>query len=222
MLISDMRSLAGLALCLVLLGGCLPPAELAGRSAGARAPVKAIKVSQRDVTVVGPKGYCVDPSSAQDRTSGSFVILASCSALFAGSSGASGAPGVLTALVSAPSDPPQAPSAAQLDRFFRSADGRSALAHDGKMQSVTVLKTVPLGDVLYLNVRDTSKTRPSELSDSSWRAVLAIKDRLVALSVTGHSAAKMSDTQARTTLERFVKAMRAANPDVSAGTTDRS
>ncbi|OSP54659.1 hypothetical protein BV911_11725 [Pseudoruegeria sp. SK021] len=203
--------LAGLLASLTLVAGCLPPPELAGRSdAGPRA-VTAIKVSQQDIVVVGPKGYCVDPSSTQERASGSFVILASCSALVAGSPSAPGTPGVLTALVSSPGDPPTAPTINQLKQYFESQAGLVALAQDGRANSVTLRKTVSENDVLYLSLQDDSANRAPKLSETSWRAVFSLKGRMVVLTVTGHKDIPLSDSDARRTLERFVVTMRAAN-----------
>ena len=212
--ISKIAKLIGLPVCgALLLTGCLSDEDFSGQpSLGFRAaPVTAIKVSQREVTIAGPKGYCVDKASSRDRAAGSFVMLGSCATLFGADQPAPADPAVLTALVSPPSTPPQRPSPAQLEQYFRSEAGKAALSHDGQAGTVTLLKIVPLGDALYMNVRDKSPGRPSDLSDRSWRAVFPLADRLIALSVTEHSDRPISDTDMRTTLGKFVEAVMRAN-----------
>lgn len=204
---------AVLAALAMALSGCLPqPGSLAFRGA---APVQAVRVSGNGVTVVGPEGYCVDPASSAERPSGSFVMLGSCATL-RGTGEGPGKPAVLTALVSPPSDPPLVPSVAELERFFRSDAGRAALAHDGKAGNVTLLKIEARDPVLFLKLRDRSAARPAELSDRSWRAIFPLRDRLVALSVAGHDDLPVGDADMRRTLDRFVAALRAANPETMA------
>lgn len=203
---------AGAALvALALLGGCDGTEGLSGQALGLRnAPVLALRVSGREVVVQGPPGYCVDQATAEDRTSGSFVMLGNC-AILRGEGDSPDIPAVLTALVSAPSDPPQRPTPAQMEQFFRSPDGRAALAHDGVPGSVTVLDTRGDGDVLYLTVRDSSRREVEELGEMSWRAVLPLKDRLVALGVSAHAGRPIQPAEARKTLRAFVAAMQAVN-----------
>lgn len=187
------------------LSGCLPPPGSVQFLPGA-APVKSVRVSGNDVTIIGPKGYCVDPSSSRERAAGSFVMLGSCATL-RGTGAGPAKPTVLTALVSPLSDPPLLPDLDQLERFFRSTSGKAALAQDGRADSVTLLKIETAGDILYLKLRDRSKGRPSDLSDVSWRAVFPLKDRLVALSVAGHGELPVSDADMRRTLDRFIAAV---------------
>jgi hypothetical protein len=195
----------------VLLAGCTDEGGFGGQSMGLRnGPVTALRVSGRDVVVQGPTGYCVDQGTAQDRATGTFVMLGSC-AILRGQGDSPDSPGVLTALVAPLADPPQQPTPAQLEQFFRSAEGRAALAHDGQPGSVTVLDITAEDDVLYLSVRDTSRDRVDELGEMSWRAVLPLQNRLVALSVTAHVERPIEPAQARRTLRSFVATMQAAN-----------
>lgn len=205
-----------LALSGMLLVGCLPTGGSLAFRAGPD-PIQAVRVSGNDVTIVGPKGYCVDPTSSRERTEGAFVMLGSCATL-RGEGKGPGKPAVLTALVSPRSDPPLVPDPAQLERFFRSDAGQAALAQDGRADSVTLLKFASEGPVLYLKLRDRSTGRPKDLSDVAWRAIFPLKDRLVALSVTGHDDLPVADTDMRKTLDRFVAAVMSAN---KGGTDDQ-
>ncbi|MGS4945325.1 hypothetical protein ACVDG3_07585 [Meridianimarinicoccus sp. RP-17] len=204
---------AGVAVLALALSGCLPqPGSLAFLGV---APVQAVRVSGNGVTVVGPEGYCVDPGSSAERPAGSFVMLGSCATL-RGTGEGPGRPAVLTALVSPPSDPPLVPTVAELERFFRSTAGQAALAHDGNADSVTLLEIEARDPILFLKLRDSSAARPAELSDRSWRAIFPLRDRLVALSVAGHDDLPVNDADMRRTLDRFVAALRAANPETVA------
>lgn len=194
----------------VALSGCLPQPGSMALLGGT--PVQAVRVSGNGVTVVGPDGYCVDPGSSRERATGSFVMLGSCATLHGAGTGP-GSPAVLTALVSPPSDPPLVPSVAELERFFRSDAGQAALAHDGTADSITLLRIEARSPILFLKLRDTSADRPTDLSDRSWRAVFPLQGRLVALSVASHDDLPLGDADMRRTLDRFVAAMRAANPE---------
>ncbi|TDL89221.1 hypothetical protein [Meridianimarinicoccus aquatilis] len=207
--------LVALVLSGALLVGCLPTGDSLAFRSGPD-PVQAVRVSGNDVTIVGPKGYCVDPTSSRERTEGAFVMLGSCATL-RGEGEGPGKPAVLTALVSPRSDPPLVPDPAQLERFFRSEAGQAALAQDGRAASVTLLKFAEDGPVLYLKLRDRSEGRPTDLSDVAWRAIFPLKERLVALSVTGHDDLPVADTDMRKTLDRFVAAVMSANKDNTDG-----
>lgn len=203
---------AGIILLALALSGCLPqPGSMALLDG---ATVKAVRVSGNGLTVVGPDGYCVDPGSSRERAEGSFVMLGSCATLHGSASGPR-APAVLTALVSPPSNPPLVPSVAELERFFRSQTGQAALAHDGNAGSVTLLRIEARDPILFLKLRDASTDRPSQLSDQSWRAIFPLRDRLVALSVASHDDLPVRDNDMRRTLDRFVAALRAANPETA-------
>jgi hypothetical protein len=204
---------AGIAALALAVSGCLP--QSGSLAFLGPAPLQAVRVSDNGVTVVGPEGYCIDPASSAERPAGSFVILGSCATL-RGTGAGPGRPAVLTALVSPPSDPPLVPTVAELERFFRSAAGQAALAHDGDADSVTLLEIEARDPVLFLKLRDTSAARPAELSDQSWRAIFPLRDRLVALSAAGHDDLPVGDADMRRTLDSFVDALRAANPEVLA------
>lgn len=192
---------AAIAACL-LLPACLPAVPLPG-------PQPFLSVAGGEVTIVGPAGYCVDSRTERSRLAGTFVVLGDCGILGGGTPAAN--PAVLMALVSAAGDLPQAPSAAQLEEYFRSEAGQAALSHDGTAATVTLLEIAAEGDVLYLKVRDGSAGYPGTLDATSWRAVLSLRDRLVALTVASHAEVPVGDLSMRRTLRDFVAAVIAAN-----------
>ena len=67
---------------LTLLAGFLLSGCVAGLPNGAHhdAP-SAVQVAGGQLTVVGPRGFCVDTSASRDTASGAFVLMGSCASL---------------------------------------------------------------------------------------------------------------------------------------------
>ncbi|MBL9060508.1 MAG: hypothetical protein JNK88_10860 [Mangrovicoccus sp.] len=202
---------AGAALAAVLLlAACADAPGVAGQGAYRGEPaLRAIRVASNHVVIAGPKGYCVDPRATREARAGAFVLLAGCAALDGRTPDARTA--VLTASVSPEGLPGRSPGPDELGRFFRSAEGRAALAQDGRAESLTLGRVESRGGVLFLRLKDASRGRPEELGDDTWRAVFALNDRIVSLSASSLAAAPVGDTELRRTLERFVAEVKAAN-----------
>ena len=200
---------AGLAL---LLAGCADQPGVAGQGAHRAPALKARRVARNDVAIAGPKGYCVDPRATREAGTGAFVLLAGCAVLDGQPVADRPQPrAVLTASVSPEGLPGRSPGPAELEAFFRSAEGRAALAQDGRPDSVALGRAEARGGVLFLRLKDGSRGRPEELGDDAWRAVFALNDRIVSLSATSLAAAPMGEAELRRTLDQFVAAVKAAN-----------
>ncbi len=194
----------------LLLASCAKAPGVAGQGAYRGEPaLRAIRVAQNDVVIAGPKGYCVDPRATRESGAGAFVLLAGCAALDRGEPDARQA--VLTASVSPEGLPGRSPGPAELERFFRSSEGRAALAQDGRAESLALGRVESRGGVLFLRLKDASQGRPDDLGDDSWRAVFALNDRIVSLSAASLAAAPLGDAELRRTLDRFVGEVKAAN-----------
>lgn len=190
--------LLGLAL---LLAGCVP--EVGGFAA---APLRVQAVLAGAVTVTGPNGYCVEPTAVLETADTALVLIGRCK----GGAANPRAPAILSAAVSGPgSGLDIAASGAALAGFFSSAPGRAALSRSGSAATVTVLETVPVGEVFVISLRDTSPDPTA--SAESWRAVLVLAGRLVTLTVTGALEAPLDAESGRALLDRFIAAMQAAN-----------
>lgn len=211
--ISDAGVCAALAAALGLAGcGDGPPGPVSRSFTPLTGPpVTHLMVQDDAVTIKGPAGYCIDRTATRDRADGVFVMLGDCTRLYNTGSESPDASAVLTALVSGPSDQVQRPSPAQLERFFRSEDGRAALSLDGDAATVIIDQTRIVDDVLIFLMRDASSARPEGLSDRSWRAVLTLRDRLVSLAVTPHLEEPLPDDDGRQLLDAFIAAMLATN-----------
>ncbi|WP_347312355.1 hypothetical protein [Defluviimonas sp. SAOS-178_SWC] len=204
-------SKAGLvaSVCLAL-GACVPGAPLLSGGTATRA----IAVSGGAVVVTGPQGYCIDRSAVRDRPDAAFVLFGTCAALSgSASAGQPARPALLTAAVlpNAPEAPALAASFPVLAAFFRSAPGRAALSRSGKGEAVEVLDVTSKDDVLFLHVKDSSAATGPAVDADYWRAVLALRGRMVTLSALGLKDRPLSSSEKRRVLEALVAQMRAAN-----------
>jgi hypothetical protein len=199
------------ALALVGLAGC----EDGGLGGGGRPVTRAVAVTGGAVTIAGPAGYCIDRSATRDTGSSAFVLLGTCAAL-SGSPGAGQpqAPVVLTATVldGAPTLRTMAETFPEMARFFESPAGRAALSRSGKASSVQVAQVVSLGDTLFIRASDNSPAAGEQVEPEYWRAVLAVRGRIVSLSALGLAARPLSSAAKRTVLEAFVQRVKRDNP----------
>jgi hypothetical protein len=181
-----------------------------------------ISVTSDAVRIVGPRGFCVDPTATRNSGDSAFVLMGNCAAI-AGTRRA-GQPeirAVLTAAVSAPGDGGEiSENLEELEGFFRSAEGRRLLSRSQQPSSVTILDTAVAGDVFYLHARDTSDGPLDGVEDSYWRAYLDIGRRIATLTVLGRSDAGPTDAEALSALQRFAGAVQAANPTPGAVVPD--
>lgn len=176
---------------------------------------RALAVAAGAVTVAGPRGYCIDRSASRDGVSGAFVLMGSCASLTG--SRAAGLPerlAILTASVGAPAaEPDLAVALPGLAQFFQSRAGRAALSRTGQAETVTVERVSAAGDVLYIRLSDSAEGHGVE--PAYWRAVMAVADRIVTLSVLSPTQGPLGSAEQRAVLEQFVARMRAANPSAT-------
>ncbi len=197
-----------LAACLALTG-CVPGAPLGSGGTATRA----MAVSGSSVVVTGPSGYCIDRGASRDRPDGAFVLFGTCAALSgSASAGQPARPALLTASVL-----PGAPEAGlaasfpAMATFFRSAPGRAALSRSGKAGTVELLQVASKGEVLYLRLRDSSAASGPAVEAEYWRAVLALRGRIVTLSAMSLRDRPLPPEEKRRALDELVARMRAAN-----------
>ncbi|MDW4549650.1 hypothetical protein R5H32_09825 [Defluviimonas sp. D31] len=184
---------------------------------------RAIIVAGGEVTVAGPSGYCIDRSVSRDGAEGAFVLLGTCAAISGSRAVAQPArPAVLTASVlpGAPLSAPMAESFEGLAAFFRSDPGRAALSRSGKAETVTVEEATTAGEVLYLRLRDVSAAEGRAVEPEYWRAILALKGRIVTLSALSLQDRPLSAEEKRQILEGFVAQMQSVNASTGATAAD--
>lgn len=198
--------LRSFALCLGLVA-CVPaagtgPAAVAGRQ------IKAQSVLGGAITVAAPPGYCIDPAAVLQQADSAIVLIGRCAA----APGKQRARAILTAAVGeAGTGLGVAGSGAELAAFFTSDQGRAALSRSGRARTVKVLEAVGSGEAFLIRLTDTSPNKDGPGQAESWRAVMALKGRLVSLTVTGTVDAPLDRNAGRTLLDAYVAAMRAAN-----------
>lgn len=174
---------------------------------------RALAVAGGAVTIAGPQGYCIDRSASRDSDSGAFVLLGSCASLTGSrAAGLPPRPAILTASASplGAGSSDFATALPGLAQFFQSRAGRAALSRTGRAETVTVERVSAQGGVLYMRLSDSAEGHGVEAA--YWRAVMAVADRIVTLSVLSPKQGPLSSDEQRAVLDRFVARMRASNP----------
>jgi hypothetical protein len=165
-----------LAVCLALMG-------CDGASIGQN--LHEVSVLDGAITVAAPHGYCIDKKASLSRGSATVLLIGRCNdqgqvaaALVTLTIGGPASAGVLSA-------GPQA-----LADFFASNAGRKVLARDGRAQHVQIVETQSAGRGLLLHLND-------QVAGDYWRAITAIKGRLVTISASGVAEAPLTPAQGR-------------------------
>ncbi len=167
---------AVLALCLAVMG-C--------DSATTGTDLHELAVLGGAITVAAPKGYCIDKKASVARGSATVLLIGRCNTQ------GQVAAAVVTLTIGGPASAgvmvagPQA-----LGAFFASSAGRKVLARDGEADHVQILQTQSAGRGLLLHLND-------QVAGEYWRAITAIKGRLVTISASGVEGAPLTPAQAR-------------------------
>ena len=144
-----------------------------------------VSVLDGAITVAAPIGYCIDKKASVARGLATVLFIGRCddqgqvaAAVVTLTIGGPASAGVLAA-------GPQA-----LEEFFASNAGRKVLARDGIAHHVQVVETQSSGRGLLLHLND-------QVAGDYWRAITAIKGRLVTVSASGVAEAPLTPAQAR-------------------------
>ena len=213
-----LRAALGLFLAALLLSACggsrFGDGKPSSRFQGTSRASSTVTVSGRDIVIEGPRGFCVDRDSTEIAGDSAFVLLASCRAVngFAGGSAPS-VQALLTASIAAP-DPNGATVAGgvqQMEQFFRSENGRTALSRDADPGTVEVMETFHQDGIYYLRARDTSQGVVPGASHDYWRAYFDLQDQIVSVSVIGFESAPLSPSVGLSTTQEFARLIRSRN-----------
>lgn len=185
------------------LSGCLATTP-AGLLSG-KADVKQVNVLQGQITVAGPKGYCVASESVHDMAATAFVPLVPCA-----SSRQSTDPRFILSVAAQPMQSDLPLEAKDLVSTARSAlDGgamQAALGGDAE-----ILTYRGEGQAL---VAQTRATHPMPgLSPVQWRAIFMRKGHVVALSVNGIAGDALPADAGEPVLLAFLQKMQSVNAD---------
>lgn len=200
------RTLAGLA-ALLALAAC-DPAMM-----GAASNRATVTVAGRNIAIVAPPGFCIDPTTTNVSSSGAFLMASDC-ALLGGAPVAEGDAGlpvgaVLTASVSASEGGPA--SLADVARFSETAQGRATLSRSGRGDRVRVLATRTRRDVLYILIEDRGPQPIAGIDSRFWRAFLDVSGQMTVLSVLGFEGAGVDATEGLALIQRFADSVQANN-----------
>lgn len=191
------------------LPGCMPDGFAPFAPQAAELPAEPIVLADA-VTVAAPAGWCPDPRSGLSDQTGSFLLLAPCRGA------PPPTPAILTISVLGAAEAGEvAPD--RLDAFFRSEVGRMALSRSGDAGTVRLLQTGVEGDAYFLHVRDSAGLPGAEVAPESWRAILPLSGRLVALGALSPSEPGVPPATLRAVLDAFVAEMRLANAPLVGG-----
>ncbi len=178
-------------------------------------PVREIAVTSDQVIVTGPRGFCIDPTSTEERADTAFVLLGNCAVISDRRNEAQPeVQAVLTASVSeAGLGQTLRESIPELDRFFQSEEGRQLLSRGGDPDSVEILDSFFQGDVYFLHARDSSAGEIEGVSEVYWRSYLDVGPRIATLTVLETEAALVGTEHGLATLQSYTNAVIAANSD---------
>ena len=175
------------------LAACLEGVPGAGSGASA---LSRVMFYGGDVTVAGPRGYCIDPQSVKRGQSGSFALLASCESL-TGTAGVVVDPAVLTVSVLPHQAGVTQPDSAEMARAL--SPDKVLRGYDGDGISLVHVATggravLPTGDPSY------------------WRAGMVINDHLIGLAVYGPEGGVVANDAGRNLLMAMAEELRAQSP----------
>lgn len=153
------------------------------------------------VKISAPPGYCIDPKASVSRGKAVVILIGRCTAkggvaaaLVSTTVGAPASAGVLIA----------GPKA--LAQYFTSVQGRRVLARDGVAGHVVVLQAAVQDSSLLLHVKD-------QTAGEYWRAITAIRGRLVTISASGAEGAPLTSAQGLKLVQDMLDLLKKRNPD---------
>lgn len=192
---------------LALIAACDPAAMSA-------APDRAtVTVAARNVTIVAPAGFCVDPASTNVSATGAFVLISDCGLLGNAplAEGDANEPvgAVMTASISAADGPG---TVVEVQSFAATPQGRAVLGRSGRGDRVRILATRTRRDVLYMLIEDRGPQPIAGIEPAFWRAFLDVQGQMTVLSVLGFEDAGVGPTEGLALIQRFADTVQAANP----------
>lgn len=146
---------------------------------------ESVEVARGKVVIAGPKGYCIDRPSSRFLGDTAFVLLGACASLTGDEKQTlPRTVGILTASISKRGDAPSfdANAIEAMRSYFQSEAGKAALARDGNPSSVVVKGTEAQDGAFFVRVSDTSENTTSGVSDTYWRGLFVVNERLVTIS----------------------------------------
>lgn len=194
-------------------GGGSGGAERGAFSPSTASRSSVIDVAGRDIVIKGPPGFCVDKSLSQIGGDTAFVLLGNCRAV--SPRGGGGTPAVRALLTASISNAGEgggvSESTVDMDRFFRSETGRTALSRESDPGTVTVMESFESDGMYFLRARDTSPGIVPGAADDYWRAYFDLSGQIASVSVIGFTDKPLSPEKGLSTLRQFANLIREEN-----------
>lgn len=151
------------------------------------------------VSIVPPRGYCIDPGSRRSTETAAVVLMGRCAA------GESRSPAVITVTVGRPGTAGiMAAGGAEVARFAASPDGRATLSETGRAADLQLISARGQGQAVILNLADRQL-------GTYWRALTGLKGHLVSISATGARGTPLAPEEGRAILDAALTALERAN-----------
>ncbi|MGV8988212.1 MAG: hypothetical protein ACOH2H_18230 [Cypionkella sp.] len=159
------------------------------------------KVLGGTLTIAAPQGYCIDPKASVTRGKSVVALIGRCTAR------GEVAPAVVSVTIGAPASAGVLVAGPEvLAKFFASTPGRTLLARDGVASHVVVMNTMVSKGTLLVHVKDKT-------AGEYWRAILALRGRLVTVSASGTEGAPLTSAQGLKLVRDVVSILNSRNPD---------
>ena len=159
-----------------------------------------VTVLNGEITVRAPQFYCVSEAAMRSGDDTAVVLIGRCTeagrvaaALVTVTIGRSASGGVMLA------------GAEPLRAFLGSPAGRRALSRTGRAGDVAILQSGVVDGTLLLHLND-------RVVGEYWRAVTAVRGRLVTISATGAEGAPLTPEVGQRLVRLTVAALNSANP----------
>lgn len=198
----------GASCALFLLSGCVAqPQQVGGDRASNPKAFQTVTVSGQNVVVGGAAGYCLNNQRSRNTADGAFLVLAPC----AGDASDTTPMGLVLINVSASEALQEALKTDEMDEFFRSTEGRTALSANGKSADVEILGTMENDASYVVHSRDAAGPIIPDTSEDQWRMFFIVAERLVSISVINFTDAPMPDGEIFRQMEEIANRIRSLN-----------
>ena len=192
------------ALIAVVLSGCVAPGS--PPQGAAQGTISFASATGEGIVVAGPAGFCALERTKQVRGEAEFVALSACDRALGFLNGAS--PAILTATIGPENSADgQSLDGAVLAVYLNGREGRRALSSVADSETVTVHEVMAISEAVFVRLTDSSETEAKQ----NWRALMALKGRLLTLSVRSQPQNELTVEAGQRLIRNFVRAMRRAN-----------
>lgn len=163
----------------------------------ARDVLRKVSLYEGDVVVRGPSGYCIDRQTLRKRSTGGFVLLASCESL-SGLRGQEVEPVVMTVSVLPDTRGVARPAAEDIARLM--APAKVLAAHE-------------TGDVTLVHFASGGEGILPDGDARHWRGGMVLNGHLLGLALYSGKGGPMAGKKGRALLTDLARAIRRASPD---------